>query len=63
MSTEIDKKHPDILFLEKRSVKLVSNEEYEKAAVIKKWVDELKNYYDEHKKYNKKRIIEGTGGL
>lgn len=63
MSIGIDKQHPDILFLEKRILKLISNEEYEKAAVIKKWLDELKIHYDKYKKHNKKRVTEGTGGL
>jgi protein-arginine kinase activator protein McsA len=31
----------DIIFLEMRLEELVEKEEYEKAAVIKRWIDEL----------------------
>lgn len=45
MYIEIENKHPDILFLERRLKQLVKSEEYEKAAVIKKWLDELFIFY------------------
>jgi protein-arginine kinase activator protein McsA len=35
------KKHGDIIFLEKRLRDLVDKEYYEKAATIKRWIDEL----------------------
>ena len=41
MSIEIDNKHPDIIFLERRLINHILNEEYEKAAVLKRWIDEL----------------------
>jgi protein-arginine kinase activator protein McsA len=34
-------KHGDIIFLERRLKELVDKEEYEKAATIKRWIDEL----------------------
>ena len=34
-------KHGDIIFLEKRLQELVDKEYYEKAATIKRWIDEL----------------------
>ena len=34
-------KHGDIIFLERRLRELVDKEEYEKAATIKRWIDEL----------------------
>jgi protein-arginine kinase activator protein McsA len=34
-------KHYDILFLEKRLRHLIHLEEYEKAARVRKWIDEL----------------------
>jgi hypothetical protein len=37
--------HPDIKFLEKRLVHVVQHEQYEIAAIIKKWIDELKERY------------------
>ncbi len=36
----------DIIFLQKRLDYLVKNEEYEIAARIKKWIDELKLKYE-----------------
>lgn len=35
----------DIVFLEMRLQDLVEREEYEKAAVIKRWIDELMIFY------------------
>ena len=35
------KKHGDIIFLERRLQELVDKEYYEKAATIKRWIDEL----------------------
>lgn len=35
----------DIIFLEMRLEELVEKEEYEKAAVIKRWIDELFIFY------------------
>lgn len=35
----------DIVFLEMRLQDLVEKEEYEKAAVIKRWIDELMIFY------------------
>jgi protein-arginine kinase activator protein McsA len=34
-------KHGDIIFLERRLQELVDKEYYEKAATIKRWIDEL----------------------
>jgi len=45
MYIEIDNKHPDIIFLERRLRQLVMLEEYERAAVIKRWLDELLVYH------------------
>lgn len=45
MYIEIDNKHPDIIFLEKRLFELVKLERYEEAVVIKKWIDELLVYH------------------
>jgi len=39
----IKKKSMDILFLEKRLKEHIRDEEYEKASVIKRWIDELTN--------------------
>ena len=41
MFIEIDNKHPDIILLERRILYHIKHEEYEKAAVIKRWIDEL----------------------
>jgi protein-arginine kinase activator protein McsA len=43
----------DIIFLEMRLEELVEREEYEKAAVIKRWIDELMIYY----KVGSKKIL------
>lgn len=45
-------KHVDIIFLEKRLQELVEKEEYEKAATIKKWIDELTVFFDDKNKSN-----------
>ena len=44
------KKHGDILFLERRLNDLVDREEYEKAAIVKRWIDELTIFYHGDKK-------------
>lgn len=60
MYTEIDNKHPDIILLEKRINYLVKYEEYETAAVLKRWIDELLIYHhgifinNEHQKNYKR---------
>ena len=51
-------KHGDIIFLERRLQELVDKEYYEKAATIKKWIDELTILFEtrermEKIKYNK----------
>ena len=43
MSTE--KLPYDIIFLKRRLNVVVEKEEYEKAAIIKRWIDELMNFY------------------
>jgi protein-arginine kinase activator protein McsA len=43
----------DIVFLQIRLEELVDKEEYEKAAVIKRWIDELMIFY----KVNSKKIL------
>jgi protein-arginine kinase activator protein McsA len=43
----------DIIFLQIRLEELVDKEEYEKAAVIKRWIDELMIFY----KVNSKKIL------
>lgn len=50
MYIEIENKHPDIIFLEKRLHYHINNEEYELAATIKRWIDELVVHH--HKKYS-----------
>lgn len=40
-------KHPDIILLETRIKQLVRYEEYERAAIIKRWIDELTIYYQD----------------
>lgn len=35
----------DIIFLKRRLETLVENEEYEKAVIIKKWIDDLMEFY------------------
>lgn len=57
MFTEKDK-HPDIILLENKLFKVVGEEEYERAAVLKKWIDLLLEEYHEKKnikKNNKRR--------
>jgi len=39
--------HPDIILLQKRLRFLVELEEYEIAATLKKWIDELNVYYSQ----------------
>jgi len=46
-----NKLHPDIIFLNKRLDYLVKMEEYEMAAKIKKWIDELIGKHSKNKKY------------
>lgn len=45
----VKKKSMDILFLEKRLKEHILEEDYEKAAVIKRWIDELTEKEDEKK--------------
>lgn len=45
MRIDIKNKHYDIDFLERRLISLIDKEEYEKAAVIRRWIDELVYYY------------------
>ena len=44
------KKHGDILFLERRLQELVDKEYYEKAATIKRWIDELTILFEKRSK-------------
>ena len=44
------KKHGDILFLERRLKELVDKEYYEKAATIKRWIDELTILFEKQSK-------------
>jgi hypothetical protein len=44
----MDKEHPDIKFLKKRLNYVVALEQYEIAAVIKKWIDELIELYNKN---------------
>lgn len=44
------KKHGDIIFLERRLRDLVDKEEYEKAATIKRWIDELTILFESREK-------------
>ena len=56
MFTEKDR-HPDIILLEKKLTKVVKEENYERAAVLKKWIDLLEEQhgYENFKKNNKRR--------
>lgn len=45
MRIEIKNKHYDIDFLERRLLFLIEVEDYEKAAVIRRWIDELAYYH------------------
>jgi len=44
------KKQGDILFLERRLKELVDKEYYEKAATIKRWIDELTILFEKQSK-------------
>lgn len=46
------RKHNDILFLERRLDYLIEIEDYEKAAIISRWINELTELFN--KKDNKK---------
>jgi protein-arginine kinase activator protein McsA len=50
-------KHPDILFIQKRLDELIKNEEYEKASILKRWLESLKEHHGKKviKKNNKRR--------
>ena len=48
MFTERDR-HPDIILLEKKLTKVVKEEDYERAAVLKKWIDSLEKEYGNKK--------------
>jgi protein-arginine kinase activator protein McsA len=43
----------DIIFLKRRLNVVVEKEEYEKAAIIKRWIDELMIFYKVGEKSNK----------
>jgi protein-arginine kinase activator protein McsA len=43
----------DIVFLKMRLDYVVEIEEYEKAAIIKRWIDELMVFYNIEEKYHK----------
>ena len=43
----------DIVFLKRRLKALIETEEYEKCAVIKRWIDELMVFYKVGEKKNK----------
>ena len=40
------RKHNDILFLEKRLDYLLEVEDYEKAAIVSRWINELNKLFD-----------------
>ena len=40
------RKHNDILFLEKRLDHLLEVEDYEKAAIVSRWINELNKLFD-----------------
>ncbi len=48
--------HPDVRFLKKRLQYLVNTEQYEFAAIIKKWIDELSKKY-QYEETRTKRIF------
>lgn len=52
----------DIIFLKIRLEDLVDKEEYEKAAVIKRWIDELMVFYGVEEKL-KKNYEESKGNI
>ena len=56
MSTKKDK-HPDILLIETRLNEAIKREEYEKAAILKRWLDSLIKHHGKKqiKKNNKRR--------
>ena len=43
-------KHGDIIFLERRLQELLEKEDYERAAIVKRWIDELTILYDKKRK-------------
>ncbi len=45
--------HPDIKFLLKRMDNLLVEEEYERMVVIKRWLNELIEYYHGNQTFNK----------
>lgn len=53
------KKHNDILFLEKRLDHLLEVEDYEKAAIVSRWINELNELFDkqENSKNNSNNIF------
>jgi protein-arginine kinase activator protein McsA len=53
----MSKKNGDIIFLKRRLKYLVEVENYEKAAVVKRWIDELTLFYseDESKELSKRK--------
>ena len=55
MSTKKDK-HPDIVLLETKLDSAVKEENYERAVILKKWIESLKEHYGKKsvKKNNKR---------
>lgn len=53
------RKHNDILFLEKRLDYLIEVENYEKAAIVSRWINELTELFDkqENSKKNSNNIF------
>jgi protein-arginine kinase activator protein McsA len=53
------RKHNDILFLEKRLDHLLEVEDYEKAAIVSRWINELHELFDkqENSKKNSNNIF------
>jgi len=49
-------RHPDIILLQRRLNYLVELEEYEIAAKIKKWIDELSLHYENKLDYDNTKI-------
>lgn len=41
IKSNVKKKPMDVIFLERRLKQLIMDEEYERASVIKRWIDEL----------------------
>lgn len=56
MSTKKDK-HPDIILIEERLKVTIKQEEYENAAVLKRWLESLEKHHGKKqvKKDNKRR--------